>query len=66
LAAATRWGPGLRQPGHLLAAAAGLASRWRLEALHHRLLNWLGDDGQIDWSRAAIDSVSVRAKHGGN
>ena len=27
------------------------------EALHHRLLDWLGDDGQVDWSRAAIDSV---------
>jgi hypothetical protein len=25
------------------------------EALHHRLLDWLGDDGQVDWSRAAID-----------
>jgi transposase len=35
------------------------------EALH-RLLDWLGDDGQIDWSRAAIDRVSVRARHGGS
>jgi transposase len=34
--------------------------------LHHRLLDWLGDDAQIDWSRASIDSVSVRAKRGGN
>jgi Transposase DDE domain len=32
--------------------------------LHHRLLDWLGDDGQVDWSRAAIDSVSVRARRG--
>ena len=23
------------------------------EALHETLLNWLGDDGQVDWSRAA-------------
>jgi transposase len=36
------------------------------EALHHRLLDWLGDDGQVDWSRASIDSVSVRARRGGN
>jgi transposase len=36
------------------------------EALHHRLLDWLGDDGQVDWSRAAIDSVSVRARRGGS
>jgi transposase len=35
------------------------------EQLHHRLLDWLGDDGQIDWSRASLDSVAVRAKHGG-
>jgi transposase len=35
------------------------------EALHHRLLDWLGGDGQIDWSRASIDSLSVRARHGG-
>ena len=39
------------------------ASVW--QQLHHRLLDWLGDDGQIDWSRASIDSMSVRAKHGG-
>ena len=36
------------------------------EQLHHRLLEWLGDEGQIDWSRAALDSLSVRAKHGGS
>ena len=36
------------------------------EQLHHRLLDWLGDDGQVDWSRAAIDSVSVRARRGGS
>jgi hypothetical protein len=24
------------------------------EQLHHRLLDWLGDDGQVDWSRAVI------------
>src|SRR5829696_1037004 len=35
------------------------------EALHHWLLDWLGDDGQVDWSRASIDSVSVRARRGG-
>jgi hypothetical protein len=26
----------------------------------------LGDDGQVDWSGASIDSVSVRARRGGN
>ena len=35
------------------------------ERLHGTLLNWLGDEGAIDWSRASVDSVSVRAKRGG-
>jgi transposase len=28
---------------------------------HDRLLNWLGDEATIDWSRASVDSLSVRA-----
>jgi transposase len=36
------------------------------ERLHTRLLNWLGDEAAIDWSRASLDSVSVRAKRGAN
>jgi transposase len=32
--------------------------------LHARLLNWLGDEAAVDWSRASLDSVSVRAKRG--
>ena len=63
LAAAGRQGARLRQPGHLLATAACLAAGRRVEQLHHRLLDWLGDDGQIDWSRASLDSVAMRAKH---
>jgi len=35
------------------------------ERLHATLLNWLGDEGKIDWSRASLDSLSVRAKRGG-
>src|SRR6187399_2665051 len=34
------------------------------ERLHTRLLNWLGDEATIDWSRSSLDSVSVRAKRG--
>jgi transposase len=34
------------------------------ERLHETLLNWLGDDTAIDWSRASADSLSVRAKRG--
>jgi transposase len=35
------------------------------ERLHATVLNWLGDEGAIDWSRASVDSVSVRAERGG-
>jgi transposase len=34
------------------------------QRLHERLLNWLGDDAAIDWSRACVDSLSVRANRG--
>ena len=36
------------------------AGVWR--KLHQLLLSRLERDGQLDWSRASIDSVSVRAK----
>jgi transposase len=38
------------------------AGAW--EHLHHAVLEQLGQDGQLDWSRACLDSVSVRAKKG--
>jgi transposase len=34
------------------------------EKLHERLLNWLGDQATIDWSRASVDSLSPRANGG--
>ena len=34
------------------------------EKLHHAVLEQLGHDGALDWSRACLDSVSVRAKGG--
>src|SRR5215211_1820601 len=34
------------------------------ERLHTKLLNWLGDEAALDWSRANVDSLSVRAKRG--
>ena len=33
--------------------------------MHFALLNWLARDGDIDWSRAIVDSCSVRAVCGG-
>jgi transposase len=36
------------------------------EKLHERVLNWLGDQTAVDWSRASLDSIGVRAKRGAN
>ncbi len=40
-------------------AEAGVFDR-----LHRAVLDRLGEQGELDWSRAALDSVSVRAKRG--
>src|SRR5215210_3679948 len=34
------------------------------QRLHETLLNWLGNEAAIDWSRASVDSLSVRSKRG--
>ena len=34
------------------------------QQLHHQLLDQLGRQGRLDWSRASLDSISVRAKRG--
>jgi transposase len=36
------------------------------DALHRTLLDRLGEAGQIDWSRASLDSASIPAKRGAN
>lgn len=40
------------------------AGIWDL--IHFVLLNWLSRCGRIDWSRAVVDSCSVRAVFGGH
>ncbi len=40
------------------------AGIWQL--LHFVLLDWLGRREKIDWSRAVVDSCSVRAVFGGS
>jgi transposase len=35
------------------------------EALHMEVLHRLGVAGRLDWSRASVDSMSVRVKRGG-
>jgi transposase len=34
------------------------------QRLHETLLNWLGDEAAVDWTRASADSLSVRANRG--
>ena len=64
-------------PWRLLPPELGAGSRvtaWRRlrdwqdagvwERLHAALLDRLGQEGGIDWSRASLDSLSVRAKRG--
>src|SRR5215213_5306819 len=35
------------------------------DQLHLQVLDRLGEQGELDWSRASVDSMSVRAKRGG-
>jgi transposase len=35
------------------------------DALHLKVLDLLGAAGRLDWSRAMVDTMSVRAKRGG-
>ena len=35
------------------------------DQLHLQVLDRLGERGQVDWSRASVDTMSVRAKRGG-
>lgn len=65
--------PGGRSPRKSLAAAVRSPARRRLrdwqragvwQQLHHLLVEELSRQGRLDWSRASLDSVSVRAKRG--
>jgi hypothetical protein len=35
------------------------------DQLHLEVLDRLGEQGRLDWSRASVDTMSVRAKRGG-
>ena len=71
------FGPAQRDSVADVAAGIGLRIRhdvletgdWQEEGvwdlMHFALLNWLARDGDIDWSRAIVDSCSVRAVCGG-
>src|SRR5262245_17349970 len=45
----------------VLATATRLAKRRRWDLIHFALLDWLARQNQIDWTRAVVDSCSVRA-----
>jgi transposase len=36
------------------------------DQLHLQVLDRLGEQGELDWSQASVDSMSVRAKRGGS
>jgi hypothetical protein len=55
---------GVWQRHHLLAAFARLAEGRVWQRLHETLLNWLGDEVALDWTRASADSLSIRSKRG--
>jgi len=50
--------------------AGGACAIWQLagvwDLIHFALLDWLARDDQIDWSRAVVDSCSIRAVYGGD
>jgi Transposase DDE domain len=50
----------------VLAAPARLATRWRMGFDSFALLGWLARSDQLDWSRAVVDSCSIRAVYGGD
>ena len=51
----------MRVGDDVLASLARLATGWRMGLIHFAMLDWLARDGRIDWSRAVVDSCSVRA-----
>ena len=55
---------GLRVGLDLLAPDARGAEAGVFDRLRQVVLDRLGEDGRLDWSRASLDSVSVRAKRG--
>ena len=56
----------MRVGNDVLAPPARLATSGLWDLIHFALLDWLGRNDQIDWSRAVVDSCSIRAVHGGD
>jgi hypothetical protein len=58
-----RWAAAAATPAGAASASGKALGVWR--GVHQVILDRLGDLDVIDWSRASLDSVSVRAKRGG-
>jgi hypothetical protein len=56
----------MRVGDDVLASLARLATGGGVDLIHLALLDWLARDDQIDWSRAVVDSCSIRAVYGGD
>jgi hypothetical protein len=41
-----------------------VAPCWRIRCLHLKVLDQLGAAGRLDWSRASVDTMSVRQASG--
>lgn len=50
----------------VLASLARLAIGGRVDLIHFALLDWLARSDRLDWSRAVVDSCSIRAAYGGD
>jgi hypothetical protein len=64
LAPAPSPGAGLRLTRHRLAAADQWTTARVFERFHLEILDRLGVAGRLDWSRASVDSMTVRTKRG--
>ena len=65
LAAAAGTRAWLRLVGDLLAPPDRVGQRRRVRSAAPGVWDRLGEHGRLDWSRASVDTMSVRAKRGG-
>ena len=65
LAAAAGQGAWLWLPSTCWRRLAEWAAVGVFDQLHLEVLDRLGEQGRLDWSRASVDTMSVRAKRGG-
>jgi transposase len=65
VAVAARQGAGCGSPATAWRRLAEWVTAGMFDQLHLVVLDRLGEQGRLDWSRASVDSASVRAKRGG-